>query len=128
MSMGWSYYLLTVVENLDCLLEVILMVGSFASALYFIISFCMVDTDFRFSPEEKGRKWKALWSQAKKIFFTLVFLGLICTLLPSKKDMLIIAGLAYAEDSQALHEIGGTAKKALDLINKKLEEEIGKDE
>ena len=122
MSLGLMYYLLTVVGSLSfilALLAFIAIVFTVIITITFMIYY--FDGDRTAKEEKEYERIRPVLPRAIKITVVLLVLSI---LVPSKNDLVVIAGLNITETAVKQAASSDIAAKALKLVNQELDDRL----
>ena len=122
MSLGLMYYLLSVIGSLSLVLKIL---ASMATVFTVIITFAFMlyyfDSERNAKKEKEYERIKLVAPKAIKVTAVLLTLSI---LMPSKNDLVIIAGLNVTETAVKQAANSDIAAKALELVNQELDDRL----
>lgn len=122
MSLGLMYYLLSVVGSLSLVLKILASMATvFTVIITFAFMFYYFDSDRNAKEEKEYERIKLVAPKAIKVTAVLLTLSI---LIPSKNDLVIIAGLNVTEAAVKQATNSDIAAKALELVNQELDDRL----
>lgn len=131
MSLGLLYYLVITISDFGLLLKTVAVVTMLIwSGITVVLIGCWLN---EYDEDEKNKDPLLMKLNLKRFITVMLVLLFTLPLIPSKKDMIIIAGLSLTEDTikKTSVELGKTIPSLVELLNdeiREMKEEIKKDD
>lgn len=122
MSLGLMYYLLTIVGSLSLIFGILAFLTSVFTVVFVgVFLWHYFETYRNADAEEDYKKIKLITPKAIKVTAVLLTLSI---LVPSKNDLVVIAGLNVTETAVKQAANSDIAAKALELVNQELDDRL----